>query len=440
MLRVAPGGVVVVEGSAERRTRTRRLAWVLWAFGLGFGALYGSLLLLNRGTPLPGATLELIQSTPFVVVGGTIGLLVASRRPSNPIGWILLSMALVVAAQQALEQYAILSYLTRPHPLPAAAWAAWGQVWLLQTFFPVLIAGMLMLFPDGRFLSRRWRVLATAGLVVNGVALVLMAVTPGLIEPACCAINFPVSNPAGLPFLSGAAEGDSGGPSSSIGAIAITILGVVVMLPAAIASLAIRRQRGSVEVRNQIGLVLVTIAVAAILLLAAVVVAVTASGPSATPIFNVAISLVAIGLPVAIGTAILRHRLFDVDVVIRKTVLYATTAILLVALFVVVAVLVGRLAGRSQAGAIVAALVIGLSFQPATRVARKRSSVAVTLTMLPGELVFEVADHGPGFDPSGTTYGTGLQGMIDRLDAIGGSLDVRSSPRAGTRILGRVAV
>jgi signal transduction histidine kinase len=368
MVRMPRGGVV--EAPVERPA-ARRLARTLWAVAIGFGALYGGLLLLNRGTHLPGAMLELLQSPPFLLVGGTIGLLVASRRPSNPIGWILLLMAVTVAIQEALDQYAILSYLTRREPLPSAVWAAWAQVWLLQSFFPIVIAVMLMLFPDGHFLSAPWRWLAIGALILNGIALIGMALTPGPLEPACCALTFPVSNPLGVSFLSNATEAIAGGPSSSIGATAITVLGIVIMFPAAIASLALRRRRGSAEVRDQIGLVLVTIVIAGILLLSGVVVALAASGPTAAPIFNVAISVVAIGLPAAIGVAILRHRLFDVDVVIRKTVLYATTAILLVATFVLVAVLVGSVAGRSQAGAVVAALVIGLAFQPATRVARK---------------------------------------------------------------------
>jgi signal transduction histidine kinase len=361
---------LIVDASATR-PHAGRLARALWVVALGLGAGYGVLLLLNRGTHLPGMTLELVQSLPFIVVGGTIGLLVASRRPSNPIGWILLIMATTLALQEALEHYAILSYLTWRRSLPAARWAAWGQVWLLQTFFPILIAVMLMLFPDGHFISSRWRRFALGALVVNAIALISMALTPGALEPACCAIGFPVTNPVGVPFLSGAEESVGAGPNSSIGVIVITVLGVVVMFPAAVASLALRGRRGTADIRGQIGLVLVTIVIAAVLLLFGTAVTFARSGPTAAPIFNVAISLVAIGLPAAIGVAILRHRLFEVDVVIRKTVLYATTAVLLVALFVTVAVVVGRVAGRSQTGAVAAALAIGLCFQPATRLARR---------------------------------------------------------------------
>jgi signal transduction histidine kinase len=69
-----------------------------------------------------------------------------------------------------------------------------------------------------------------------------------------------------------------------------------------------------------------------------------------------------------------------------------------------------------------------------------KSAVTVTLTPVNGELTFEVVDDGPGFDPADASYGTGLQGMIDRLEAIGGRLEVRSSPGAGTRITGRIAI
>jgi signal transduction histidine kinase len=68
------------------------------------------------------------------------------------------------------------------------------------------------------------------------------------------------------------------------------------------------------------------------------------------------------------------------------------------------------------------------------------SAVTVRLRSDRGELAFDVADDGPGFDPMDTSYGTGLQGMIDRLEAVGGRLEVRSSPGAGTRIAGRIAI
>jgi signal transduction histidine kinase len=68
------------------------------------------------------------------------------------------------------------------------------------------------------------------------------------------------------------------------------------------------------------------------------------------------------------------------------------------------------------------------------------STATVRLGREDGSLVFEVTDDGDGFDPRATGYGTGLQGMADRLDAIGGTLEVRSAPGAGTRIVGRVPV
>src|SRR6266536_1201740 len=245
----------------------RTLAWSVWSVALVFGALYVALFVLNGATHIPGATVELVQSAPFILVGGTIGVLVASRQAKNPIGWLLLSMVLVLALQQVLEHYAILAYHTRHQAMPGARWAAWGQAWLLQTFFPILLAVTLMLVPDGHFLSPRWRWLAWIALAVNGIALVVMALTPGSLEPACCNLQFPVTNPVGVDSLSATAETPGGGPANSIAVIAITLVGTVVMLPAAVLSLALRRQRGSAEVRSQIGLVLVTIGIAAVLFL-----------------------------------------------------------------------------------------------------------------------------------------------------------------------------
>jgi len=362
--------LVAMNGPAERSGRSR-LAWLLWSVSVALAALYLALFILNGATDISGATVELVQSLPFILVGGTIGVLVASRRPENPIGWLLLSMSAVLALQQVLEHYAILAYYTRHEPMPGARWAAWGQAWLLHTFFPILLAVTLMLVPDGHFLSPRWRWLAWIALAVNGIAIVAMALTPGSLEPACCNLPLPVTNPVGVPAFSAAAETSGGGPANSVAAIAITLIGTVVMLPAAVVSLALRRRRGTAELRSQIGLVLITIGVIAVLFLFAVAITIFVSPDASTVLFATAITVVAVGLPISIGVAILRYRLFDVDVVVRKTVVYTTTAVLLILLFLVVAVTVGRLAGKTQVGAIVAAAVIGLSFQPAARLATR---------------------------------------------------------------------
>jgi signal transduction histidine kinase len=70
----------------------------------------------------------------------------------------------------------------------------------------------------------------------------------------------------------------------------------------------------------------------------------------------------------------------------------------------------------------------------------RAASAAVTLSLVDGELTFEVADDGRGFDPSSTGYGTGLQGIADRMGALAGSLAVESAPGRGTRLRGRLPV
>jgi len=183
------------------------VAWSLWAVAVALDGLFVALLLLNRGINLPGAGYELIESIPFIAGIATIGALVASGRPRNTIGWLLLYLALVLGIEECAQFYAVLSFLHLHRALPGARWAAWAHEWLNPAYFPIPFAIMLMLVPDGRFLSFRWRRVGWIALTANALGVVAVAITPGPLVTVCCNRFLYTTNPIGELFPGPVAAG-----------------------------------------------------------------------------------------------------------------------------------------------------------------------------------------------------------------------------------------
>ena len=189
----------------------RWLPWALAGVSLALTAAAAVLLLLSRSTPPPTGTFGFRGFAILLALAFTaVGPLIAARRPGNPIGWLLLAAGLASAIQAFTAEYAIYAVLAHPRSLPAGRYVAWVQAWVWMV--PVGILGGLVfpLFPNGRLLSRRWRVvpwLAAVGMVLGIVG---TAVAPGPLQAFGAVVNpFGVqgSNPlsgfegGGLPFI-----------------------------------------------------------------------------------------------------------------------------------------------------------------------------------------------------------------------------------------------
>jgi signal transduction histidine kinase len=255
----------------------------------------------------------------LLVVGYSIvGAILASRKPRNPIGWILMAVGLAFGIAFFTEGYARYALETNPGALPFGDVAAWFGTWV----YAVMLFGLpvvALLYPDGSVVSQRWRavpwiVLGCAAFAALGTALV-----PGSIEVET---GFAVTNPFGIDAI-----GPILGPIASIGWI-----GLFVAIPVSIVSLVLRYRRSAGEARQQIRwLVFVALALVSslILAIAAAIIGGDAFERSIGPnvAFGVIFSLIAVGVPAAIGVAILKYRLYDLDLVIKKTVVYAILAI-----------------------------------------------------------------------------------------------------------------
>jgi signal transduction histidine kinase len=295
-----------------------RWPWILSSVAtlLGVSVIPMQLLI---GAQMAGDALFLPVGLLMIVAYSTVGAILASRNPENPIGAIMIVVALAFGLGFASEGYATLALETHPGALPFGAVAAWFGTWVYAVIlFGLPLLGLL--YPSGRVVGPRWRPVPWIVLGLAALASLGTALTPGLMTPETA---FAVENPFGIGGL---------GPVLQFAGVAGWI-GLMVSIPVAIASLVVRYRRSEGEARQQIRwLVFVAIAVIASLLITLAMALSMGEGfeRSVGPqiAFGVIFSLIALGVPAAIGVAILKYRLYDLDLVIKKTVVYAILAVL----------------------------------------------------------------------------------------------------------------
>jgi hypothetical protein len=278
----------------------------------------------------------------FPLACSAVGLLIVSRRPGNVIGWIYALVALALAAGEAAGGYARRS-------LPGAAWAALlpDLMWLVAT--PLGVAMLLLLFPTGRLPGPRWRPVAWATVVATVAVVVGSALTPGPVE------FFPqFQNPLGLAA--------AGPVLDLIVQVAFVVLTAGVFAAAGSLILRWRRARG-VE-RQQ----LKWLAYAAAMLVVAQV------GASLLPrtLFLVVTMVTSVLFPAATGIAVVRYRLYEIDRIINRTLVYglltATLGLVYAGLVLVLGPLFGGVTNKPPSWAVAAAtLAAAALFQPARR-------------------------------------------------------------------------
>jgi signal transduction histidine kinase len=349
------------------RTASNRLA--LW-LAAGIALLAVAAIVLTLFAPgqdkffLVGNTLACISAGAAF---GPIGALIVRRR-GNAVGWVLLAIGGGLAVSMFTLQYGIVS-ATHGSDLPA-----WQWVVLAGLFSWFLTAGafalLLLLFPTGTLPGPRWRpLLWTLGIGVVG-STILSAVNPVTLDVAeTTAISF--QNPAGIESLAGPISG----LLAATGVIAI-LSGLVT-----IASLVVRYRRASQDDRARIKW-LAYVAVAFIVFLFVGEMVSSAIGCEVTcgnAVFAISFGAFALGVPSAVGAAILRHGLYDIEVVIRKTVVVAAIAIFFILVYALVVGGVGALVQSSSNTVLsfAAAAVVAVLFQPVLARARRFADFVV---------------------------------------------------------------
>jgi hypothetical protein len=348
-----------------RRTAAR-LAWSLWALSVALAAS-GVLVAVHGGaysrsgqvpdvlTDLHASLRDDLSFAVWVLAFTSLGALVAARRWRNPVGWLLLAEGLVWDLQLVAENYAAAALFTDPGTLPAGELVLWVIDWWLYLAAYLLLFFLLLLLPTGRLPSRRWR--WTGWLAVGGGLLVV----PALLARRPLRPELPaITNPVGLL---------PPGPVLDL----LDRVGKEVLFPllgvAAVASLLLRLRTARGTERQQ----LKWLAYAAVLVLMGLLAADLAQrlGASSYVVsFLQVVPLVAI--PVAIAVAMLRYRLYDIDRLINRTLVYglltATLGLAYAGGVLVLGQLFGGVSEDPPSWAIAGAtLAVAAVFQPARR-------------------------------------------------------------------------
>jgi signal transduction histidine kinase len=312
----------------------RRVAWGIW--GITVGLLVVWLFIAAAANTLVDEWIFYVLVPIAVVSYATVGALITSRHPENRIGLILAGVALAFAVAVTAGDYTTLA-THRADSLPFARWVTWiGRVTFALWLAPLPL--LFLLYPNGRVLSRRWGPVLWVLLAALGVNLTLLALTPGAIETGFTESGGATRNPVGLPLAWKV-------PVER----ATELAGLVAFICAALAavSLVLRYRRAPAEERQQIrwlgyvGAILLAVpalGLAVALIRALLGVHVSEDNDIVGIVGWSAFMIVLLfGVPAACAIAILRYRLYELDVVVKKTVQYG---VLLIASLIVIGLLV----------------------------------------------------------------------------------------------------
>jgi signal transduction histidine kinase len=344
----------------------RRLSWVIW--GLTTLLLVGALTLAVRNGSLSEdplfAILAIVMMTGYV----SIGALVASRLPRSPIGWLMLTTGTGFLISVSSSDYARYALYTNPGALPFTSFAIWLQTWIF--LLPVSAVVLLIaLFPTGSAASPRWRWLPYAIVADFALAIATAMFRAGPVDVTDVPGQPDPANPVGIQALD---------PVLKAIQSVVGLAGIVIAV-LAVVSLVMRYRASRGEERQQIRL-LAYVGLIAIVFLILTIVTAIGLGPDESSTVNNLLFFIffvsfGIGIPAAAAVAVLRYRLWDMDVVLKKTIVATVLVLLLVAASGVVLLLVGGLVvgplSESPEAALAAGIAIGALAWPLLRLSRR---------------------------------------------------------------------
>ena len=296
---------------------TRAATWFAWSLcvlSLALTALSLLLLALNLSHSVAHVYDYWLENTVLAVSFSIIGAIIASRLPANPLGWLFCAAACIIAVAYLSAEYAIYALVSRPDSLPAGEALAWLASWAWIPSIGCIVLSLL-LFPNGELPGSRWRWLAWLSVLVTIAGAVWVALSPGAI------VNLgSIRNPLGIESLPG-------------GYKPVQTIMFALLFVAAVSTLGLRLRRARGIEHQQIKWPAYTAVVAA-------------GGSVLTETISEAIGLrwlewagfvvviaTVVGFPISIGIAIVRYRLYEIDTLINRTLVYALLTAILAAVY-----------------------------------------------------------------------------------------------------------
>jgi len=386
-------------------SRTLTITWLVTVLAAAAGCV---LTVLVRRYIARGDFFGNLTESLAAVYYASLGVLIV-RRAANRIGWLLLGVGALIAVETVANGYGVAG-IRHPGTLPEAQLVGLFAEWI---FVPLIITliGTFLLFPDGKLPSPRWWPAAWFVAVIAVLGMTGFAIAPRLVRiPAPGgSVRFP--NPLGVTSLGPVGSSLLLGTLTALGAASLPLLAIVV------AALVTRFRRGDPDVRQQVK----WLAFALALMLVAQLIGPlrdstdggSASGPLVTAFDAVSAAVPLVVVPAIVTLAILKYRLYQIDVIINKTVKYGLLSVALIAVYVAIVVGIGTMAGYigGPVLTVAAAVVIAVLFQPARdRAQRLANRLVYGRRATPYQVLADFAQNVAGQpDPAAT---------LDRMAAL----------------------
>jgi hypothetical protein len=326
-------------------TTTRLVAWAAWLVPVAFTMVGLIVLVATRDAPYPTDAWGFRgYSAIFALTCATVGAIILGHRPQNVTSWLFIAIAGLASVQFLAEEYLAVGVVAAPGSLPATEWVAWLMNWLWIPQFVIMIVFFLV-FPDGRLVSPRWGAVLSLAIIAGLLGVVLMAFMPGPLTDFRA-----IPNPMGFGDLSTYPP-----PTAAFR------VGIIAAFGLATASLVVRYRRAGAVERLQLRWVAYAATVAAVL---------SPLGFIDLEWAQALFILTLCGLPIAAGMAILRYHLYDIDLIINRTIVYVALTALLAGIYTASVTLMQRgfvavTGERSDAVFVVTTLIVVIVFTPA---------------------------------------------------------------------------
>ncbi len=283
-----------------------------------------------------------------------IGAIVVIRVRGNPIGWLFLAAGILSAVEGACDQYATLALIAEPGAHAGGEVAAWVSGWIWIPAIALVTVFLPLVFPDGRLLSSRWRLVMGLDVAIVALATLGAALLPGPLDNAAY-----LSNPFAIDI----------GIRPELRWIAYMPLIVAIFIGAS--ALVLRFRRATGESRQQLKWLAFSVAVCGLVFWVIPLGKLGVLPPGGDKLTQDVVTAGILGIPISAGVAVLRYRLWDIDRIVSRTISYLIISAVLAVLFAVtvvgIQVLLSRLTGQSTIAVASATLVAFAVFQPLRR-------------------------------------------------------------------------